>query len=604
VTLPPEQFLNLAPGLRFPAAEFVESKSAILGASGGGKSGALKVIEEELIRCRLPFVVFDPAGVAWGLRSSLDGKGPGLQILVVGGEHGDIPLNRNAGAEMAREVVRANCQVIFDLSNESTGTYQKFLAEFCEEFYVAQGESKTPRLVIIDEAHEILPQDVRRAESPAFAAARKLVTRGRNRGIGVCLVSQRPAGIAKSVLTQCGTLLIFGVLGTPDRKALQDWVSAWGDAARLEEFERGIASLRQQECWAWSPREFRVFKKVRIRDFRTLHPDYTHLRRMGLLDVKPVIADIPSLIDRLSKEVAKVKDEKVAVADVPRLRARIHTLEGELANEKARAHTADPGAAKVAVAEATKSLREQLAATEAERSELAWYRNSAETVLSVVQERVQAFATNAREHEQTRHPQPPSVATPATPVRHYVLEPLPRPPLLVPIPDVAPTATEDRPLGSGERRILCTLARRPHATMSRRKLAILTRYAWNGGGFTNYLGALRTRGYLTGSGENLQVTPAGVTAAGSLPPIPDTHAGLMAEWAQSLGKGERLILEAAESAYPAGLPREDIALRAGYTADGGGFNNYLGRLKTLGLLEKRLDGSFGLADFLYPDPDG
>jgi len=49
--------------------------------------------------------------------------------------------------------------------------------------------------------------------------------------------------------------------------------------------------------------------------------------------------------------------------------------------------------------------------------------------------------------------------------------------------------------------------------------------------------------------------------------------------AERLGKTERLILETLMRVYPAGLNKEEVAARAGYEANGGGFNNALGRLR-------------------------
>ena len=44
----------------------------------------------------------DPKGDWWGLRAAADGKGPGLPIVIVGGEHGDVPLEVGAGGKMLR----------------------------------------------------------------------------------------------------------------------------------------------------------------------------------------------------------------------------------------------------------------------------------------------------------------------------------------------------------------------------------------------------------------------------------------------------------------------------------------------------------------------
>jgi hypothetical protein len=48
-----------------------------------------------------------------------------------------------------------------------------------------------------------------------------------------------------------------------------------------------------------------------------------------------------------------------------------------------------------------------------------------------------------------------------------------------------------------------------------------------------------------------------------------------------------LILETLTQVYPDALTREEVAVKAGYEANGGGFNNALGRLRTLELVEGR-----------------
>jgi hypothetical protein len=46
-------------------------------------------------------------------------------------------------------------------------------------------------------------------------------------------------------------------------------------------------------------------------------------------------------------------------------------------------------------------------------------------------------------------------------------------------------------------------------------------------------------------------------------------------------------LETLTQAYRAGLNKEEVAARTGYEANGGGFNNALGRLRTLELVQGR-----------------
>jgi hypothetical protein len=101
---------------------------------------------------------------------------------------------------------------------------------------------------------------------------------------------------------------------------------------------------------------------------------------------------------------------------------------------------------------------------------------------------------------------------------------------------------------------------------------------------------------LEGDGNRLAITEAGIQALGSWEPLP-VGSDLVDYWRNRLGKAERLILETLTQVYPAGLNKEEIAARAGYEANGGGFNNALGRLRTLELVQGR--GELKASDNLF-----
>lgn len=73
-------------------------------------------------------------------------------------------------------------------------------------------------------------------------------------------------------------------------------------------------------------------------------------------------------------------------------------------------------------------------------------------------------------------------------------------------------------------------------------------------------------------------------------------------WRNRLGKAERLILETLTHDYPAGLNKEEVAAQAGYEANGGGFNNALGRLRTLELVRSRRTQSERQSFRFYGNP--
>ena len=96
--------LKLAEDLALPL-EAVTEVLAFLGRRGQGKSYAAQKLAELLYEAGAQFVALDPVGIWYGLRLAADGKGPGIPIPVLGGLHGDLPLEPGAGKLVADLIV-------------------------------------------------------------------------------------------------------------------------------------------------------------------------------------------------------------------------------------------------------------------------------------------------------------------------------------------------------------------------------------------------------------------------------------------------------------------------------------------------------------------
>ena len=106
----------------------------------------------------------------------------------------------------------------------------------------------------------------------------------------------------------------------------------------------------------------------------------------------------------------------------------------------------------------------------------------------------------------------------------------------------------------------------------------------NGGGFNNPLGRLRTMGFVTGF-DQIEITPDGMKEVeGTYDALP-TGDALQVYWLNHLAGPESKILRELIAAYPDSLTKAELAERAGYNPSGGGFNNPLGRLRTMQLVE-------------------
>ena len=601
-----KKMLHIGEGLSLPAEEFLSSATGIYGKRGRGKSGAVKRTIEELDRVGLPFILFDPAGVHWAAASSADGKSPGLPVLVIGGKHGHLPLNRKAGAEVARAVVEQNVSVIVDFKSEPKAAYREFIRDFCHELFHVEG---SPRVVIIEEAARLVPQKLRPDMAESFEAVEKLVTQGRNEGIGVVLVGQRPAMTNKDVLSEVDSLLIFGLVSPQDRKAIREWVEAKGDEDKLAEFDAGVASLRQREAWFWSPEAYGgdIFRRTTILPFRTLHGDRTHLRKLNLLDTRPVLRDVTPLVEALGAKLSSIKDERAdaskAQATIRELRAKVERFEHD-----ARKFPTQFGQSKRDVAritdEATKPFREE---AQALRNEYAKLRAWADKVYGIVK-KLGDLVSPPPEKSEVPRPKALGPSSLSTERQTEALSrglssraPLP-PPTVYPFvgytaPKDAPDSG-DRPLVRGERMMLTALVRVMPKGLTHANLATLSGMSPRSGSFSTYIARIVSGGYAARENGEYRATDKAVEAIGSQPPLA-THEDIVQMWMSKLVAGERRMLQALLDKPDYGLTRDELASAAGMSVNSGSFSTYLGRLNANGLIEKR-EGLFYPAGALWP----
>src|SRR5687768_6885833 len=107
--------LKLADHLSLPL-DAVTRRLAILAMSGAGKSNVAVVMAEAMFDAGIPWVVIDPKGDWWGVRSNKSGKGPGLSVPIFGGLHADVPLEPSAGKMIADLIVDQRLTCVLDVS--------------------------------------------------------------------------------------------------------------------------------------------------------------------------------------------------------------------------------------------------------------------------------------------------------------------------------------------------------------------------------------------------------------------------------------------------------------------------------------------------------
>ena len=86
-------------------------------------------------------------------------------------------------------------------------------------FEMRKAQRVAPFFCVIEEAHNFIPERGT-GEKKSSTIIRTLAAEGRKFGLGLCVITQRPARIEKNVLSQCNTQIILKVTNPHDIKAI------------------------------------------------------------------------------------------------------------------------------------------------------------------------------------------------------------------------------------------------------------------------------------------------------------------------------------------------------------------------------------------------
>lgn len=172
----------------------VTGRSCVVGASGSGKSYAVGVICEELCASGIPFLVVDTEGEYSGLKEK-------FEAILVSDEDGcDLKWDTFEPSNLASTILDGP-PLILDMSGIDNP--KERVNEFLTKLYEVISEKRRPYLVILEEADRFIPQAGERV--PIFG---EIARRGRKRGLGLMVCTQRPSLVDKNILSQCANQLI------------------------------------------------------------------------------------------------------------------------------------------------------------------------------------------------------------------------------------------------------------------------------------------------------------------------------------------------------------------------------------------------------------
>lgn len=293
----------------------LSSRLFVTGISGSGKSNTVNVLAEEILRAGRPLAILDADGEYYGLREE-------FEVLLLGEEDCDLRAGPEHGEKLAELALEQHVPLIFDLSSYLDPEEAAEAARgFLQALFAKAKTLKEPFPVFVEEAHEYIPQTG--SIDPLGEMLFRLAKRGRKHGIGVTAVSQRPAEVAKTFITQAEAVVWHRLTWTNDTSVAGDDLGSG--------FETPITDLRDGEAFVraeWEP----DVRRVRFRRQDTYDGGQTPtLDADATPELKSVDEDLVAQLEDISDRQASLEDENDRLrAERDGLQEQVEALEAEL----------------------------------------------------------------------------------------------------------------------------------------------------------------------------------------------------------------------------------------------------------------------------------
>lgn len=179
-------------------------------------------------------------------------RDPRIRFLMDEWKPGSPPLGKIiaqlVGGLAAKEDASRDIRIldISGLPNEVAGPLAAMLARLLFQYKLYQTteeRKRDPVLLVCEEAHRYVPDRGDAEYAAAQSAIRRIAREGRKYGIGLMLVSQRPADVESTVISQCGTWLVLRLTNAADQQQVSRFLPDG-----LSGMTKALPNLAQQEA--------------------------------------------------------------------------------------------------------------------------------------------------------------------------------------------------------------------------------------------------------------------------------------------------------------------------------------------------------------------
>jgi len=309
---------------------------AILGIRGSGKSNTAGVLFEELLKHNYPLSIVDIDGEYFGLKEK-------FEILVVGsGEGVEIEVDVDCAEEIAHVSMEKNVPVVLDLSGFLSEERTEFLKRYLTALWNLAGTLRRPYIIGIEEAHEFIPQGVRTELKEMIA---RVALRGRKRGLGAIIISQRSAKVEKDVLSQAGMLFLHRVVHEADMRVYGELLP-W----KKNEVREMIGALETGDCMYVNGE---TILPIHVRERETFHAGFTPALEVVVTpQLRQVSQSIIQAVQRARGDAPKTSQVSGLDQEVARLHAVLAAKETQIEDLEELRRTPSHSSAQVSPAPA------------------------------------------------------------------------------------------------------------------------------------------------------------------------------------------------------------------------------------------------------------
>lgn len=263
-------------------------RTCVIGSSGSGKSYTVGVICEELCKAKVPFAVIDVEGEYSGLKEKFE------TVWVGDEDECDINWSKKVDLKQLARFAPDCPPIILDLS-EAARPREK-VSEFLIALYGEISKRRTPYLVILEEADRFSPQ----SGGERLPIIDEIARRGRKRGLGMMVCTQRPSLVDKNILSQCSNQLIGKLVIKNDLNSVAQFFSGRDPL-------NALTSLKPGEFFALGGMVSEP-TKVKMRQRETRHGGITP--KLNPTAIRPTVERI---LESIQSAAPPMVEEKIAL---------------------------------------------------------------------------------------------------------------------------------------------------------------------------------------------------------------------------------------------------------------------------------------------------